>query len=140
MGLRFSSTVTLSIGSTGCNFCILLAEIPVSLWNSLPGPKNDADAREVFEVRNCRSPCAVIEQFELRSLARGAALFVLFLRYVQTAEPLVVECFSKCWTACVRRVMLGLIYVCVSVCGVCRQTQDTQNVYITAVDCGPTAV
>lgn len=38
---------------------------------------------------------------------------LLFLRYVQTAELQVVECFSKCWTACVRRVMLGLIYVCV---------------------------
>lgn len=65
MSLRFSSTVTLSIGSTGRNFFILLAEIPVSLWSNLPRPENDTDAREVFEVGNCRSPCAVIEQFEL---------------------------------------------------------------------------
>lgn len=65
MSLRFSSTVTLSIGSTGCNFFILLAEIPVSLWSSLPGLENDTDALGVFEVGNCRSPCAVIEQFEL---------------------------------------------------------------------------
>lgn len=116
VSLRFSSTVTLSIGSTGCNFFILLAEIPVSLWSNLPGPENDTDAREVFEVRNCRSPCAVVEQFELWSLARGAAHSLLFLRYVQTAEPLLVECFSKCWTACVRRVMLGLSDVCVFLC------------------------
>lgn len=114
VSLTFSSTVTLSIGSTGCNFFILLAEIPVSLWSSLPGLVNDTDASEVFEVANCRSPCAVIKQFELWSLARGAAPFLLFLRYVQTAE-LLVECFSKLWTACVRRVMLGLIYVCVCV-------------------------
>lgn len=87
--------MTLSIGSTGCNFFIVLAEIPVSLWSSLPGLMNDTDAGEVFEVRNCRSPCAVIEQFELRSLARGAAPFLLFLRYVQTAEPLLVECFQN---------------------------------------------
>lgn len=116
LSLRFSSTVTLSIGSTGCNFSILLAEIPVSLWSSLPGPENDTDAREVFEVRNCRSSSAIIEQFELWSLARGAALFLLFLRYVQTPELLLVECFSKCWSACVRHVMLGLICVCFWVC------------------------
>lgn len=65
MSLRVSSTVTLSIGSTGCNFFISLAEIPVSLFSSVPGPENDTDAREVFEVRNCWSPCTVIEQFEL---------------------------------------------------------------------------
>lgn len=116
LSLRFSSTVTLSIGSTGCNFSILLAEIPVSLWSSLPGPENDTDARAVFEVRNCRSSSAIIEQFELWSLARGAALFLLFLRYVQSPELLLVECFSKCWSACVRHVMLGLICVCFWVC------------------------
>ena len=64
-GLAFSSTVTRSIGSTGCNFFILLAEIPVSLWSSVPGLVNDPDASEVFEVAKCRSPCAVIKQFEL---------------------------------------------------------------------------
>lgn len=111
VSLRFSSTVTLSIGSTGCNFSRLLAEISVSLWSSSPAPENETDACEVFEVRNCRSPCAIIEQLELWSLARIAAL-VLLLRYVQTPEPLLVECFSKCWSACVRHVLLGLTCVC----------------------------
>lgn len=116
VSLRFNSTVTLPIGSSGCNFFISLAEIPVSLWSSLPELENDADAREVFEVGNHKSPFAIIEQFELWSLARRAAPFLLFLRYVQTTEPLVVECFSNCCTACVRCVMLGLILcVCVYV-------------------------
>lgn len=57
--------VTLSIGSTGCNFFISLVENLVSLWSSLLGPENETDAHEVFEVANRRSPRAIIEQFEL---------------------------------------------------------------------------
>lgn len=77
---------------------------------------------------------AVIEHFELWSLARGAALFLLFLRYVQTAEPLVVECFSKCWTACVRRVMLGLICVCICV-SVCAVRAGGPRIYRASTSC-----
>lgn len=113
VSLRFSSTVTLSIGSTSCNFFISLAEISVSLWSSSPEPENDADAGEAFEVTNHTSPRAVIRQFELWSLARRDTPSLLFLRYVQTTEPLVVECFFKCQT-CVRHVRLGLSRVCIS--------------------------
>lgn len=41
--LWFSSTVTLSIESTGCNFSMLLAEICASLCCSSVGPAADAD-------------------------------------------------------------------------------------------------
>lgn len=80
VSLRFSSTVTLSIGSTGCNFSLLLAEISVSLWSSSPAPENDTDACEVFEVRDCRSLCAITEHFELWSLARTCFLAMFRLQ------------------------------------------------------------
>lgn len=74
--------MTLSIGSSGRDFLISLVEIPVSHWSSLFRPENDADGCEVFEVTNHRSPRAIMEQCDLSLLARGAAPFLQFLRYM----------------------------------------------------------
>lgn len=48
--LWFSSTVTLSIESTGCNFPALLAEISVSLCCSALGPTKKRWSLQLFEV------------------------------------------------------------------------------------------
>lgn len=94
----------------------------MSHWSSLFRPENDADGCEVFEVTNHRSPRAIMEQCDLCLLARGAAPFLQFLRYILWLQ--------SCWVVDFQNVRLlawdvsfwaSFVCVCVCFCVWCMQ-------------------